>query len=166
MKDMGEAQYILGIKIYRDRSRRLIGLSQNMYIDKILEMFHMEKSKKGNIPMSMSVQLSKSQCAIARKDIEYMKNVPYASAIGSIMYIMTSTRLDIAYALSMTSRHQASLGPGHWTVVKNILRYLKRTKNKFLVYGGQRELIVKGYTDASFMTDSDDRRRQNFIVMG
>ena len=95
-----------------------------------------------------------------------MKNVPYASAIGSIMYAMTSTRPDVAYALSMISHHQASPGPDHWTMVKNILRYLKRTKNKFLVYGGQRELIVKCYTDASFMTDPDDRRMQHFIVMG
>lgn len=169
MKDMGDAQYVLGIKIYRDRSRRLIGLSQSVYIDKILERFHMERSKKGNVPMSMSVQLSKSQCAVTRKDIEYMKNVPYASAIGSIMYAMTSTRPDVAYALSMTSRYQASPGPNHWTAVKNILRYLKRTKCKLLVYGGQKELIVRGYTDASFMTDMDDRRSQSeyvFILNG
>ena len=164
MKDMGEAQYILGIKIYRDRSRKLIGLSQKLYIDKILERFHMENSKKGNVPMSGSVQLSKSQCAMSRKDIEYMKNVPYASAIGSIMYAMTCTRPDVAYALSMTSRHQATPGPEHWTAVKNILRYLKRTKNKFLVFGGQRELIVEGYTDASFMSDPDDRRSQSGYV--
>lgn len=169
MKDMGDAQYVLGIKIYRDRSRRLIGLSQSVYIDKILERFHMERSKKGNVPMSMSVQLSKSQCAVTRKDIEYMKNVPYASAIGSIMYAMTSTRPDVAYALSMTSRYQASPGPNHWTAVKNILRYLKRTKCKLLVYGGQKELTVRGYTDASFMTDMDDRRSQSgyvFILNG
>ena len=76
MKDMGEAKYILGIKIYRDRSRKLIGLSQKVYIDKILERFHMENSKKGNVPMRVYVQLSKSQCATTRKDIEYMKNVP------------------------------------------------------------------------------------------
>ena len=55
MKDMGEAKYILGIKIYRDRSRRLIGLSQCVYIDNILERFSMEKSKKGSVPMSVSV---------------------------------------------------------------------------------------------------------------
>jgi hypothetical protein len=164
MKDMGEAQYVLGIKIYRDRSRKLIGLSQKVYIDKILERFHMESSKKGNVPMRVSVQLSKSQCATTRKDIEYMKNVPYASVIGSIMYAMTCTRPDVAYALSMTSRHQASPGPEHWTAVKNILRYLNRTKNKFLVYGGQRELIAEGYTDASFMTDPDDRRSQSGYV--
>ena len=113
MKDMGDAKYILGIKIYRDRSRRLIGLSQCVYIDKILERFSMEKSKKGSVPMSVSVQLSKSQCATTREEIEYMKDVPYASAIGSIMYAMTCTRPDVAYALSMTSRHQASPGPEH-----------------------------------------------------
>ena len=114
MKDMGEIKYILGIKIYRDRSRRLIVLSQYVYIDKILERFHMEKSKKGSVPMSVSVQLSKSQCEATLKKIEYMKDVPYASAIGSIMYAMTCTKPDVSYALRMTSRHQASPGPEHW----------------------------------------------------
>ena len=47
MKDLGEAAYILGIKIYRDRSRRLIGLSQSTYLDKILKKFNMDQSKKG-----------------------------------------------------------------------------------------------------------------------
>ena len=164
MKDMGDAKYILGIKIYRDRSRRLIGLSQCVYIDKILERFHMEKSKKGSVPMSTSVQLSKSQCAATLEEIEYMKDVPYASAIGSIMYAMTCTRPDVSYALSMTSRHQASPGPEHWKAVKNILRYLNRTKNRVLVYGGQTDLIAEGYTDASFMTDPDDRRSQSGYV--
>ena len=51
MKDLGEAAYILGIRIYRDRSRRLIGLSQSTYVDKILKRFNMENSKKGNVPI-------------------------------------------------------------------------------------------------------------------
>ncbi|GJR00330.1 retrotransposon protein, putative, ty1-copia subclass [Tanacetum coccineum] len=61
MKDLGEAAYILGIKIYRDRSRRLIGLSQNAYIDKILKRFKMDTSKRGTIPMQPNVDLRKSQ---------------------------------------------------------------------------------------------------------
>ncbi|GKD80014.1 retrotransposon protein, putative, ty1-copia subclass [Tanacetum coccineum] len=61
MKDLGEATYILGIKIYRDRLRRLIGLSQNAYIDKILKRFKMDTSKRGTIPMQPNVDLSKSQ---------------------------------------------------------------------------------------------------------
>jgi hypothetical protein len=59
MKDLGEAAYILGIKIYRDRSKRLIGLSQDAYIDKILNQFNMQYSKKGLLPLSHDITLSK-----------------------------------------------------------------------------------------------------------
>ena len=59
MKDLREAAYILGIKIYRDRSRRLLGLSQSMYIDKVLKRFSMEESKKGFLAVSHGVYLSK-----------------------------------------------------------------------------------------------------------
>jgi hypothetical protein len=62
MKDLGEAAYILGIRIYRDRLRRLIGLSQDTYIDKVLKHFSMEQSKKGFLPMSHGIHLSKTQC--------------------------------------------------------------------------------------------------------
>ena len=59
MKDLGEAVYILGIKIYRDRSRRLIGLSQGTYLDKVLKRFNMENSKKGMLPITPGTHLSK-----------------------------------------------------------------------------------------------------------
>jgi hypothetical protein len=59
IKDLGEAVYILGIKIYRVRSKRLIGLSEDAYIDKILNQFNIQDSKKGFLPMSHSITLSK-----------------------------------------------------------------------------------------------------------
>ncbi|XP_057248227.1 secreted RxLR effector protein 161-like [Beta vulgaris subsp. vulgaris] len=93
-----------------------------------------------------------------------MSKIPYASAIGSIMYAMICTRPDVSYALSMTSRYQANPGDDHWTAVKNILKYLNRTKEKFLVYGGEDELGIKGYTDASFQTDKDDFRSQSGFI--
>ena len=105
MKDLGEAAYILGIKIYRDRSRRLIGLSQDTYIDKVLKRFSMEEAKKGFLPMSHGIHLSKTQCPSTADERDRMSRVPYASAIGSIMYAMISTRPDVSYALSMTRRH-------------------------------------------------------------
>jgi hypothetical protein len=58
MKDLGEVAYILSIKIYRDRSKRLIGLSQDAYIDKILNRFNMHDSKNGFLPMSHDITLS------------------------------------------------------------------------------------------------------------
>ncbi|KAK8636771.1 hypothetical protein V6N13_124509 [Hibiscus sabdariffa] len=61
----------------------------------------------------------------------------------------------------MTSRYQANPGEGHWIVVKNILKYLRRTKDVFLVYGGEEELSIKGYTDAIFQIHKDDSRSQS-----
>ncbi|GJS73096.1 retrotransposon protein, putative, ty1-copia subclass [Tanacetum coccineum] len=90
MKDLGEAAYILGIKIYRDRSRRLIGLCQSAYIEKILKRFHMENSKRGSIPMQEKLRLSKSQGASTPAELKRMQNVPYASAVGSIIIQMIS----------------------------------------------------------------------------
>ena len=70
MKDLGEAAYILGIKIYRDRSRRLIGLSQSTYLDKVLKEFKMEQAKKGFLPVLQGVRLSKTQCPTTAEDRE------------------------------------------------------------------------------------------------
>nr|GEX83386.1 hypothetical protein [Tanacetum cinerariifolium] len=85
MKDLGEAAYIFGIKIYRDRSKRLIGLCQSDYIEKILKRYCMENSKSGSIPMQEKLKLSKSQGASTPAEMKRMQNVPYASAVGFIM---------------------------------------------------------------------------------
>src|SRR6266699_1755735 len=164
MKDLGEASYVLGIKIYRDRSRRLIGLSQSTYLDKILKKFKMDTSKKGFLPMLSGIKLSKTQAPATSKDREAMDLIPYASAIGSIMYAMLCTRPDVAHAISLTSRYQSDPGNEHWTAVKNILKYLRRTKEMFLVYGGEEELVAKCYVDASFDTDPDDSKSQSGYV--
>ncbi|KAJ9561764.1 hypothetical protein OSB04_006924 [Centaurea solstitialis] len=163
MKDLGEAAYILGIKIYRNRSRRLIGLSQSTYIDKVLKRFRMDESKKGFIPMQHGIVLSKAQCPESSQDKDRMKLIPYASAIGSIMYAMLCTRPDVAYSVSVTSRYQQNPGEAHWVAVKNILKYF--TKEMFLVFGGSEdEISVTGYSNASFQTDKDDFRSQSGYV--
>ena len=83
-KDLGEAAYILSIKIYRDRSRRLIGLSQSTYLDKVLKKFKMDQSKKGFLPMLQGVKLSRTQCPTTAEDRKRMKVIPYALAIHCV----------------------------------------------------------------------------------
>ena len=98
-----------------------------------------------------------------------MKGVPYASAIGSIMYAMLCTRPDVCLAISLAGRYQSNPGVDHWTAVKNILKYLKSTKDMFLVYGGDKELVINGYIDASFDSDPVDSKSQTgymFILNG
>ncbi|KAJ9544958.1 LOW QUALITY PROTEIN: hypothetical protein OSB04_024665 [Centaurea solstitialis] len=162
-----EDVYILGIKIYRNRSKRLIGLSQSTYIDKILKKFRMDESKKGFIPMQHGIVLSKTQCPVSSEDQDKMKSVPYASAIGSIMYAMLCTRPDVAYSVSVTSRYQQNPGEPHWVAVKNILKYLRRTKEMtsgyvFTLNGGaiswkssKQDTIADSTTEADYIAASD-----------
>jgi hypothetical protein len=164
MKDLGEAVYILDIKIYRDRSKRLIGLSQIAYIDKILNRFNMQDCKKGFLSMSHGITLSKKQCHTDSDEQKRMRVIPYALAIGSIMYTMICTRPDVSYALSDMSRYQSNYSDAHWATIKNILKYLIRTKKVFLVFGGEKELDVKGCSDATFQTDADDSKSQSGFV--
>ena len=79
------------------------------------------------------------------------------------------SRPDVCLAISLAGRYQSNPGVDHWTAVKNILKYLKRTKDMFLVFGGDKELVVNGYVDASFDTDPDDSKSQTgyvFILNG
>jgi tRNA C32,U32 (ribose-2'-O)-methylase TrmJ len=87
-----------------------------------------------------------------------MRVIPYASTIESIMYAMICAHPDISYALSAMSRYQSNYNDAHWTIVKNILKYLRRTKKAFFVFGDEEELVVKGYNDASFRIDMDDSK--------
>jgi hypothetical protein len=122
MKDLGEATYILDIKIYRDNSKRVIGLSQDAYINKILNRFNMQDSKKCFLPMSHGIKLSKNQCLLTPDEQERMRVIPYASAIGPIIYTILCTLPDVSYALSVMSRYQSNYGEPHWIIVKNILK--------------------------------------------
>src|SRR5215216_3901659 len=115
MKDLGEAAYILSIKIYRDRSRHLIGLSQSTYLDKVLKKFKMDQSKKGFLSMLQGVKLSKTQSPTRAEDRERIKIIPYASAIGSIKYAMLCTRLVLCLTMSLARGYNSDPRVDHET---------------------------------------------------
>ena len=113
MKDLVEVAYILGIRMYRDGSNRLIRLSQSTCSDKVLKRFNMQDSKKGYLPMQHGIRLSKDQLPRTEQETKRISRVPYTFAIGSIIYVMTSTRPKMAYAIIMVSRYQMHLGDSH-----------------------------------------------------
>ncbi|GKF30645.1 hypothetical protein Tco_0100443 [Tanacetum coccineum] len=121
--------------------------------------------------MQEKLDLNTTQGASTPKEVKHMKNIPYASAVSSIMYAVRCTRPDVAFTQNITGRFQQNPGELHWTAVKNILKYLRNTKDMFLVYGGYPEakLRVDCYCDAEFETDRDDTKSQTgyvFILNG
>ena len=167
MKDLGEAAHILGIKLMRNRKKKMIGSSQVLYIDTILNRFNMQGSKKGFLPFRHGIVLYKDQSPKTPEEIESMKAVPYASAVGSLMYAMLCTRPDICFAVGMVSRFQSNPGREHWTAVKHIIKYLKRTRDYMLVFQSE-NLVPIGYTDSDFQSDQDSRKSTsgNVFVLG
>ncbi|KAL0461128.1 UNVERIFIED_CONTAM: Retrovirus-related Pol polyprotein from transposon TNT 1-94 [Sesamum latifolium] len=103
MKDMGEAEYILGVKIHRDRSKKFLSLSQETYIKRIIERFCMHNANPVDTPMDKSCVLSKELCPKTEEEKKRMTKIPYASVVGSLMYAMMCTRPDLCFAVGMVS---------------------------------------------------------------
>ena len=117
------------------------------------------------MPVLQGIKLSKTQNPTTTKNRKIVKVIPYASAIGSLKYAMLYTRPIVYLALSLARGYNSDPGVDHWTAVKIILRYLKRTKKMFLGYGSDKEFVVKGYVDASFDADLDDSDCQSGYIL-
>lgn len=119
--------------------------------------------------MQHGVHLNNIQCPKTSTELEKMRKIPYVSAIKSIIHVMVCTCPDSAFTLRMCSRYQSNQGEVHQCAAKNILKYLRRVKDDFLVYGGDDKLILPGYTNASFKTGRDGFESQSryvFILNG
>ena len=101
MKDLGAARYIIGIEIIRHRASRMLWMSQRKYVNSVLEKFSMTTCKQLVVPMLHGTKLSKKDCPKSRKQMEDMSQVLYVSVVGSLMYVMVCTRLDITQAVGV-----------------------------------------------------------------
>lgn len=158
MKDLGEASFVLGIQIQRDRSRGILGLSQKRYIEKILERFGMKNCKPGDTPISKGDKFSLNQCPKNDHEVKKMQKIPYASVVRSLMYAQVCTRPDISFIVGMLGRYLSNPGMDHWKAAKRVLRYLQRTKDYMLTYRKLDVSEIIGYSDSDFAGCQDSYR--------
>ena len=124
MKDLGDASFVLGIQIHRDRSLGILGLSQKSYIEKNLKRFGMHDCKPGDTPVAKGDKFSLSQCPKNNFEIQEMQQIPYALVIGSLMYAQVCMRPNIAYIVGMLGRYLSNPRKDHWIAAKRVMRYL------------------------------------------
>ena len=164
MKDLGEASYVLGIQIIRDRKSIILQLSQEQYIDKILKRFYMDSSNPIDTPIHKQTKLSKKMCPINDEEKRKMEHRPYTQVLGSIMYAMLCTKPNLSFTISLVGRFQSNPGEAHWIAVKRILRYIRGTKSHKMTYSGK-HLKVIGYSDSSFSGGTDDEKCTSGYVL-
>ena len=143
MKDMGLADVILGVKILRT-SDGLV-LSQSHYVDKILDKFSNDDSGVVRTPIDVNLHMSKNRG-------ENVSQLEYSRVIGSLMYLMSCTRPDIAYAVSKLSRYTSNPNGDHWKGIVRVLRYLRYTRDYGLHYT-RYPVVLEGYSDANWISD-------------
>jgi hypothetical protein len=114
---MREVTYILGIKIYKDRSKRLPRLHQSMYIDKMLKQFSMKEFKRWYLYISYKICFSKDTCLKILINRDWKEIILYTMNIRSIIYVMLCATPDVSYALSITSRYQSNPSKSYWKIV-------------------------------------------------
>jgi len=114
-------------------------------------------------PVEKDLTFSLNQCPKTYQEKEKMKDVPYANAVGSLMYAMLCTRPDICFAVGLVSRYQSNPGPTHWQAIKRIICYFRGTTELVLCY--QRgDLKLRGYSDANWGGDLDESRSTSRYV--
>ena len=158
MKDMGEATYVIGIEIFRNRSQGMLGLSQKSYINKVLERFRMQNCSASPVPIQKGDKFSLMQCPQNDLERKQMQAIPYASVVGSLMYAQICTRPDISFAVGMLGRYQSNPGLDHWKAAKKVLRYLQGIKEYMLTYRRSDHLEVIGYSDSDYAGCVDTRK--------
>ncbi|GJW72037.1 retrotransposon protein, putative, ty1-copia subclass [Tanacetum coccineum] len=154
MKDMGLADVILGIKIIRTQNGLV--LSQAHYVDKILNTHNAGDSGQARTPIDTSMHLSKNR-GLGVAQLEYSR------IIGMLMYLMTGTRPDLAYAVSRLSRYTSNPSYAHWKAITRVLHYLRYSRDYGLHYD-RHPAVIEGYSDANWISDIKDSRSTSGYV--
>ncbi|CAI7743146.1 unnamed protein product [Closterium sp. NIES-54] len=148
--DLGELRSYLGLQISQDRARRTITLTQSHMVHQVLQRFGFRYSSPQSTPLPTGHSLSAPPL-----DESVEPSGLYLELVGCLMYLMTCTRPDLAYPLSILARYVAPgrHRPEHWEAAKRVLRYLCCTSGMGLMLGGWGPVVLTGHADTSWVDD-------------
>ena len=152
--DLGEAHFFLGIQITRNRTAHTMTLSQTKYLKEIMSKFHKDKLHSVTTPAELGIRLDKSQSTADPSVVQ-----DYQRQIGSLMYLMTKTRPDIAFAVSCCARFMSNPDATHFRALDRVWKYLAGTVDYSLVYTtSEHRLHLSGFVDSDWGGDYPTRK--------
>uniref|UniRef100_A0ABD2X5Q2 Reverse transcriptase Ty1/copia-type domain-containing protein n=1 Tax=Trichogramma kaykai TaxID=54128 RepID=A0ABD2X5Q2_9HYME len=167
MTDLGEPQSFLDMKIVRDRQNRVLTLTLEDYIIKLLKSFGYSEMHTQKTPMAKNRTENQERKAREEFDDEpqvvSVENHSYRALIGSLLYLASTVRPDISYAVNVLSRHQINPTELEWTMAKRVCRYLKHTKHIGLRFTGK-TAGLEGYLDARYADCKGSLTTSGYII--
>ncbi|MCP4339239.1 MAG: hypothetical protein GY799_10210, partial [Desulfobulbaceae bacterium] len=158
VKDMGRLHYFLGIRI-QQMENRSIWIGQDKYAENKLREFGFSDTKMSSTPMEVNTKIY-----IGNENSKIFDQQKYQSAIGSLLYLASATRPDLAFAVSKLAQFNSSPTTDHWGMIRKVFSYLRKTKNLGLLYSPSSPHNLIGYSDSDFAGDVNDRRSTSGFV--
>ena len=153
--DGGEMHWYLGFAIKRDRVARTISINQRAYIEAMLNKFRLTNAKPVSTSMESGAHFTKEQGPSTPTQAMQMRGVPYAEAVGCVLWPVMIMRPDCAFAVGILSQFVQNPGNAHWEALKRVMVYLGMTKDLWLTFGGRSRKLVEGFCDSDYANQRD-----------
>ena len=164
IKDVGESEYFLGMRVQQDLHEGTIRLTQRPYWEHVLNRFDLDYLPLRNTPLPVGLVLDTNMCPQTDSDRQQMVDKPYRAILGSVMWGQLATRPDLSFAVSLLSRFQSNPGIDHWKALLHVVGYIKNTLDFGLTYHRDAELTPAGFVDSDYGGCRDTRRSTSGYV--
>ena len=169
IKDVGETEYFLGMRVQQDLDAGTIRLTQRPYCEHVLNHFRLENATPRNTPLPVGTTLNSEMSPKTDSGKKEIGDKPYCSILGSVMWGQLATRPDLSFSVSLLARFQANPGIEHWRALIHVIGYIKNTIDYGLTYSRDAELSPIAYVDTDYGGCADTRRSTSgyiFLMSG
>ena len=149
LSDMGEIKWYLSFEVKWDRPQRTISINQQAYIESLADRFRLVNAKPVTTPMAPGVAFTPNEQTSGKKAAR-TKGIPYAEAIGSVLWPAMISRPDVSYAVGVLAQFVQDPNESHWEGVKRVIVYLNTTKDIWLTFGRKSPNLAEGFCDADW----------------
>ena len=164
IKDVGENEYFLGMRVQQDLKLGTIRLTQRPYWEHVINRFRLEHITPRNTPLPTGISLDSNMSPKTDSERDQMNDKPYRSILGSVMWGQLATRPDLSFSISLLARFQANPGLEHWNALMHVIGYVKNTLDYGLTYSRDAELSPHAFVDADYGGCKDTRRSTSGYV--
>jgi hypothetical protein len=164
IKDVGETEYFLGMRVQQDLELGTVRITQRPYWEHVLSRFKLENITPRNTPLPAGINLDNTMSPQTESEIREMQDKPYRSILGSVMWGQLATRPDLAFAVSLLARFQSNPGLNHWSALLHVVGYIKNTIDYGLTYSREYDITPTAYADADYGGCMDTRRSTSGYV--
>ena len=164
IKDVGESEYFLGMRVQQDLVKGTIRLTQRPYWEHVLNRFDLTHVTPRNTPLPVGIVLDSDMSPKTESEREEMKDKPYRAILGSVMWGQLATRPDLSFSVSLLARFQSNPGKEHWNSLLHVIGYIKNTLDHGLTYSRDFDLSPSAYVDSDYGGCKDTRRSTSGFI--